>query len=119
VRDHGPSVEIRCNAERIAVHAPAARRHQIVTLSHHHDGIPTHSRERAKTLIHIVQTAPVVEHRPLAVYESLACGGPLDSDRELRTTLAALNLVAIDARLEGLLESAAKNEPSLLTSSRR
>jgi DNA replication protein DnaC len=31
---------------------------------------------------------------------------------QLRTTLAALNLAAIDARLEGLLESAAKKEPS-------
>jgi DNA replication protein DnaC len=31
---------------------------------------------------------------------------------QLRTTLAALNLAAIDARLEGLLEGAAKKEPS-------
>lgn len=31
---------------------------------------------------------------------------------QLRTTLGALNLTAIDARLEGLLESAAKKEPS-------
>lgn len=77
VRDHGPSVEVRYSAERIAVHAPAARRHQVVTLSHHHVGIPTHSRESAKTLIHIVQSAPLVEHRPLAAYESLACGGAL------------------------------------------
>ena len=30
----------------------------------------------------------------------------------LRTTLAALNLTVIDARLEGLLESAAKQEPT-------
>lgn len=30
----------------------------------------------------------------------------------LRTTLAALSLTAIDARLEGLLESASKKEPS-------
>ena len=77
VRDHGPSVEIRYSAERIAVHTPANRRHQVVTLRHHHVGIPTHSRESAKTLIHIVQTAPAVEHRPLAAYESLAGGGAL------------------------------------------
>jgi transposase len=75
VRDHGPSVEIRYSAERIAVHAPASRRHQIVTLSHHHVGIPTHGRQDVKTLIHIAQSAPVVEHRPLAAYENLACGG--------------------------------------------
>lgn len=75
VRDHGPSVEIRYSAERIAVHAPAARRHQVVTLAHHHVGIPAYSRESAKTLIHITQNAPVVEHRPLAAYEAVACGG--------------------------------------------
>jgi transposase len=77
VRDHGPSVEIRYSAERIAVHAPASRRHQVVTLNHHHIGIPPQSRQNVKTLIHIAQTAPVVEHRPLAAYESLACGGAL------------------------------------------
>jgi DNA replication protein DnaC len=31
---------------------------------------------------------------------------------QLRTTLAALSLTAIDARLEGLLETASKKEPS-------
>jgi transposase len=72
VRDHGPSVEISHSAERIAVHAPATRRHQIITLSHHHAGIPTQHGEHAKTLIHIAQTAPVVEHRPLAAYEMIA-----------------------------------------------
>jgi transposase len=77
VRDHGPSVEIRYSTERIAVHAPARRRHQVVTLNHHHIGIPPQSRQNVKTLIHIAQTAPVVEHRPLAAYESLACGGAL------------------------------------------
>ena len=30
---------------------------------------------RGKTLIHIQQSAPVVEQRPLAAYESLAAGG--------------------------------------------
>jgi hypothetical protein len=68
VRDHGPSFEIRDGTERIAAHAPAARRHQVVTLNHHHIGIPTHSRESSKTLIHIVQAAPLVEHWPLAAY---------------------------------------------------
>ena len=77
VRDHGPAVEIRYSAERIAVHAPAARRHQIVTLRHHHVGIPANSRQSAKTLIHIAQSAPVVEHRPLAAYEAMASGGAL------------------------------------------
>ena len=77
VRDHGPSVEVRYSAERIAVHAPAARRHQVITLTHHHVGIPTHNRQSAKTLVHIAQSAPVVEHRPLTAYEALDCGGAL------------------------------------------
>ena len=77
VRDHGPSVEIRYSAERIAVHAPATTRHQVVTLRHHHVGIPAGNRQSAKTLIHIAQSAPVVEHRPLAAYEAVACGGAL------------------------------------------
>jgi hypothetical protein len=75
VRDRGPSVEIRYSAERIAVHASATRRHQVVTLRHHHVGIPVRDRESTKTLIHIAQSAPVVEHRPLAAYEAVACGG--------------------------------------------
>ena len=77
VRDHGPSVEIRYSSERIAVHTPASRQHQVVTLGRHHIGIPTHNRQNVKTLIHIAQSAPLVEHRPLAAYENLACGGAL------------------------------------------
>ena len=75
VRDHGLSVEVRYSAERIAVHTPAKSRHQTVTVRHHHAGIPTHNSQSGKTLIHIAQGAPVVEHRSLAAYESLACGG--------------------------------------------
>jgi len=37
--------------------------HQAVTLSQHHAAIPTGNRENAKTLIHIAQHEPVVEHR--------------------------------------------------------
>jgi hypothetical protein len=77
VRDHGPSLEVRYSSERIAVHTPASRRHQVVTLRHHHVGIPTNNRLGAKTLIHIAQSAPVVEHRPLAAYEAVVGGGAL------------------------------------------
>jgi transposase len=77
VCDHGPAVEIHHSTERIAVHAASAKRHQVVTLTHHHVGIPTHSRQSTKTLVHIAQRAPVVEHRPLAAYEAIACGGAL------------------------------------------
>jgi hypothetical protein len=75
VRDEKDVVEIRYGAERIAMHAPAARRHQIVTRHEHHEGIPSVNRQSGKTLIHIQQTAPVVERRPLAAYESLVRGG--------------------------------------------
>ena len=61
--------------QRIAVHAQAVRHHQVVTLSEHHAGIPLGNKQNGKTLIHIEQSAPVVEHRPLAAYESLATGG--------------------------------------------
>jgi len=42
----------------------------------HHDGIPLNATGRnGKTLVHIRATAPVVEIRPLAAYESVAAGG--------------------------------------------
>ena len=44
-------------------------------INEHHQGIPLGSPRTGKTLIHIQQSAPVVEQRPLAAYESLAMGG--------------------------------------------
>ena len=70
---HG-DVEVRCGAELIVKHAPAAGRHQVVTRSEHHHGIPLGSQPARKTLIHIQQNAPAVEQRSLAAYESLAIG---------------------------------------------
>lgn len=75
VREHGGAVEVRYGAERIARHARAATRHQVVTQSEHHQGIPLGGPRPGKTLIHIQQGAPVVEQRPLEAYESLATGG--------------------------------------------
>jgi hypothetical protein len=76
VRDNHCDVEVRYGAERIAVHARAVGRHQVVTRSEHHEGIPLGVAQRSgKTLIHIEQSAPVVEQRPLSAYESLAAGG--------------------------------------------
>jgi transposase len=75
VRQQGGDVEVRYGAERIALHAPAARRHQIITQREHHQGIPLGSPRTGKTLIHIQQGAPAVEQRPLEAYESLAMGG--------------------------------------------
>jgi hypothetical protein len=75
VREQGGAVEVRYSAERIALHAPAQRRHQVVTQSEHHQGIPLGGPSTGKTLIHIQQSAPVVEQRPLAAYETLGMGG--------------------------------------------
>jgi hypothetical protein len=75
VRDHGHCVEVRYGAERIAVHVQAVRHHQVITVTDHHAGIPLGNKQNGKTLIHIEQSAPVVERRPLAAYESLAMGG--------------------------------------------
>ena len=76
VREQDGEVEVRYGAERIAVHAAAAKRHQVLTNSEHHQGIPLGGNSRpSKTLIHIQQSAPVVEQRPQDVYESLAMGG--------------------------------------------
>jgi transposase len=76
VRDNAHDVEVRYGAQRIAVHVQAVRLHQVVTRSEHHEGIPLGVSQRSeKTLIHIERSAPIVERRPLAAYESLATGG--------------------------------------------
>jgi transposase len=76
VREHGGGVEVRYGAERIASHEQAAtRRHQVVAQNEHHQGIPLGGPRQGKTLVHIQQSAPVVEQRPLEAYESLATGG--------------------------------------------
>jgi transposase len=76
VREHEQKVEIHYNGERIAVHEPAARRHQVITHRPHHEGIPLGGeRVGGKILIQMRETAPEVEVRPLAAYESLVRGG--------------------------------------------
>lgn len=75
VKEQGQEIEIRCGAERIAVHIPAQRRHQVITRQEHHEGIPLGAASGGKTLIHIQQSAPVVEARSLEAYESVATGG--------------------------------------------
>jgi hypothetical protein len=74
VCEHDGRVEIYSGAERIALH-DRARRHQVVTQAEHHRGIPLSGGHGDKILIHVRETAPVVETRPLAAYESLAMGG--------------------------------------------
>jgi len=76
VRQSGQKVEVHYGGERIAVHEPAERRHQVITHHPHHQGIPLGGdRAGGKILIQMRETAPEVEVRPLAAYESLAMGG--------------------------------------------
>jgi transposase len=68
-------VEVHHGAERIAVHEHAGR-HRVVTHAEHHRGIPlTTPRNSDKILVHLRESAPIVEARSLAAYESLASGG--------------------------------------------
>jgi transposase len=70
VRERDSRVEVHHGSERIASHDKAAR-HRTITEPEHHRGIPTADRRRGdKILIHLRETAPVVEVRPLAAYEN-------------------------------------------------
>jgi len=75
VRDCGREVEVHFGRDRIAVHSQASRKHMVLTQAEHHQGIPLGARAETKILIRIQDTAPVVEIRPLAAYESVAVGG--------------------------------------------
>ena len=75
VRERGCDVEVHYGVERIAIHGQAPSRHAVVTQPEHHRGIPLGARQERKILVRIQDTAPVVEIRPLAAYESAAMGG--------------------------------------------
>jgi transposase len=75
VREYGRDVEVHYGQQRIAIHNLAKRKHLVVTQTEHHRGIPLGTRVDQKILVRIQDTAPVVEVRPLAAYESLALGG--------------------------------------------
>lgn len=74
VRDRAGQVEVHYGGQRVAVHARVSGKHRIVTATDHHHGIPLGSPPSTKTLIHVRQTAPVVEARSLAAYDSIAEG---------------------------------------------
>lgn len=75
VREREGNVEIHYGAEKVAGHAAAPRKHMVQCNPGHHQGIPLGAAREGKTLVHIRQTAPVVQVRPLAAYESLTAGG--------------------------------------------
>jgi len=77
VRAGAGEVEVRYGGSAIAHHPLATRKHMVVRTAEHHEGIPLGARQERKTLVHIRQTAPVVEIRPLAAYESVAAGAAL------------------------------------------
>jgi transposase len=75
VNERASRIEVRYGAERIAVHEHAGK-HRVITQAEHHRGIPLGTERRGdKILLHLRETAPVVETRSLAAYENLANGG--------------------------------------------
>jgi transposase len=77
VKTRAGEVEVRYGGSAIAHHLLATRKHMVVRTAEHHEGIPLGARQEHKTLVHIRQTAPEVEIRPLAAYESVAVGAAL------------------------------------------
>jgi len=76
VEDRAGEVQVHFGSERIASHSAATGKHQTITRPEHHQSIPFRSTgNERKTLIHLRQTGPVVQVRPLAAYETLAEGG--------------------------------------------
>jgi hypothetical protein len=76
VREQGIDMEVHYGGQCIATHSRAERRHQIITHSPHHAGIPLgNERSGGKILIQMRETAPSVEVRSLAAYENVAMGG--------------------------------------------
>ncbi|MBI4443176.1 MAG: hypothetical protein HY649_07355 [Acidobacteria bacterium] len=76
VREIAGAVEVHDGRTRIAVHPKASRKHEVMTCAAHHRGIPLGAPQAGgNILIHVRQTAPMVEIRPLAAYKSAAIGG--------------------------------------------
>jgi transposase len=76
VREIAGEVDVADGRARIAAHARARRKHEVVTFPAHHQGIPLGARRAdGKILVHIRQGAPLVEKRSLLAYESAANGG--------------------------------------------
>ncbi len=75
LRERGGELEIVRHGERLATHAVCQARHQVLTQATHHQGIPLGPVGRpGRTMVHIRLSAPEVEVRPLAVYDTVAAG---------------------------------------------
>jgi len=67
VREQGARVEVHYGGERIAEHARAKSKPQVITQHTHHHGIPLPAiRVGEKIMVRMQETAPAVEARPLA-----------------------------------------------------
>lgn len=79
LRELAGKLEVWRGPEQIAVHELVDGRHQVVRQNQHHADIPLNVAKRpgGKTRIHIQTSAPQVEVRDLAAYESAATGGSL------------------------------------------
>ena len=76
VREIAGEVDVLDGCTRIAAHVRAQRKHEVVTFPAHHQGIPLGARRAdGKILVHLRQSAPVVEKRSLLAYDSAANGG--------------------------------------------
>jgi transposase len=74
LRECEQRLEVHYGAERIALHEKVAR-HRTMIQAEHHRGIPLGDRQRNEKLrIHLQESAPIVEVRSLAAYESAGGG---------------------------------------------
>ena len=74
VQELGAQVQILRENQPVAVHLLACGTHQTVLVAAHHHAIPTASQNGGKARLSVVERAPEVEVRSLAVYEALASG---------------------------------------------
>ena len=74
VQEVGAQLQVLSENQPIAVHLLASGTHQTVLVAAHHADIPTGSSHTGKARLSLVERAPEVEVRSLAVYEALACG---------------------------------------------
>lgn len=71
IRDVGEQIEILREGNKLACHTRCLGRHQSVTVSAHHAGIPLSTPTRGKARLSLKVSAPQVEVRSLAVYAAL------------------------------------------------
>ena len=74
LREVDGQLEVLRGAVRVALHPLCTGRHQVLTVAAHHADLPLAASEGpgAKTTICVPVGAPIVEVRPLDVYEALA-----------------------------------------------